>query len=200
MNNLSSGGLAIVVVAALWFLVLMPSFIKNDQGKAKILQTKPKIRESVELKLGPQATEALRAKRVRNLTVVVSPASYLVGALSLLDFATNGASLVIAIFATIIAIASTVAMIRINRNFKILSAQSAKRDLPISLSNTKSISEPVFKNPNAFKPDSLPSQNFLRTGAIEVVTLADVVSIEDAKPATEIDNLDEILRRRRHLG
>jgi hypothetical protein len=31
--NLSSGGLAILVVGALWFLVLLPSFINNDRIK-----------------------------------------------------------------------------------------------------------------------------------------------------------------------
>ena len=120
MNNLSSGGLAIIVVAALWFLVLLPSFIRGDQ----------------------RSNSEARKKK----------------------------------------------------------SSSVRRDFPISLKNQKEASEPSVKNPNAFSPKEVPSQNFLRTGAIEVVQLADVIAINEAKPASEIDSLDEILRRRRHLG
>lgn len=115
--NLSSGGLAIVVVGALWFLVLLPSFIKGDTGKSKDIRDDSIIRRNS------------------------------------------------------------------NRSNKVTE---------VSLED----SEPT----NTFQPSDIPSQNFLRTGAIEIVELAEVVSIEKEKPATEIDSIDEILRRRRHVG
>jgi hypothetical protein len=115
--NLSSGGLAIVVVGALWFLVLLPSFIRGDSAKKQDYREDPVSR--------------------RNL-------------------------------------------IRSNKETQV----------------SKEASEPT----NSFKPSDVPSQNFLRTGAIEIVELAEVVSIETEKPETQIDSIDEILRRRRHVG
>jgi hypothetical protein len=116
--NLSSGGLAILVVGVLWFLVLLPSFIKGEAGEK---------REYKE--------DSIRRADVSKRTKV-----------------------------------------------------------------TKSIEkEAEAVDPStSFQPSVVPNQAFLRTGAIEIVELADVIPIEKDKP--EIDSIDEILRRRRHVG
>lgn len=118
--NLSSGGLAILVVGALWFLVLLPSFIKGETGR--------------------KTDDREKSIRRQNLT-------------------------------------------RPNK----VTAFSVE-------------SEESSDSTNTFQPSTVPSQNFLRTGAIEIVELAEVVSIEKEKPETQIDSIDEILRRRRHVG
>jgi hypothetical protein len=198
--NLSSGGLAILVVGALWFLVLLPSFIRGDQAKQLEPESRPSIRDSVAEKLGPQAASALRAKRTRNFTAALALVAVLVSALSWVEFFTSGTSLVLSIVSAISSVGLAILAIRNQSNFRNLSANSLKRDLPITLTNSKTIEESESKNENSFEPGLVPNQNFLRTGSIEIVDLAEVISIDDAKPESEIGSLDEILRRRRHFG
>jgi hypothetical protein len=40
----------------------------------------------------------------------------------------------------------------------------------------------------------------LKTGAIEIVDMADVVELEPRTQSPEVSSLDEIMRRRRHIG
>lgn len=117
--NLSSGGLAILVVGVLWFLVLLPSFIKGETGEKREYKE-----DSIR-----------RAKQEKKTPPVVSV---------------------------------------------------VKADAKVAFDS------------NSFQPSEIPNQGYLKTGAIEIVELADVVSIEKEKP--EIDSIDEILRRRRHVG
>jgi hypothetical protein len=117
--NLSSGGLAILVVGVLWFLVLLPSFIKGETGEKREYK-EDSIRRSEQ----PKQTRS-------EVAVTETP-------------------------------------------------------------------DQAVVDSNSFKPSEVPNQAYLKTGAIEIVELADVVSIDKEK--TEIDSIDEILRRRRHVG
>ena len=117
--NLSSGGLAILVVGVLWFLVLLPSFIKGETGEKREYK-EDSIRRTKQ------------SKKTRPEVSVIEA-----------DVKAN-------------------------------------------------------EDSNTFQPSVVPNQGYLKTGAIEIVELADVVSIEKEKP--EIDSIDEILRRRRHVG
>jgi hypothetical protein len=107
---------------------------------------------------------------------------------------------VLSIVSAISSVGLAILAIRNQSNFRNLSANSLKRDMPITLTNSKTIEESESKNENSFEPGLVPNQNFLRTGSIEIVDLAEVISIDDAKPESEIGSLDEILRRRRHFG
>ena len=198
--NLSSGGLAILVVGALWFLVLLPSFINGDRSKPTTAIPEASIRETVETKLGPKAAKALKAKRARNYSGATAVIALVVAGLSWADFATTSNSLPLAIFGSLFGLAFIAISIRSHRQFGSLSQDSVKRGLSITLTNNKIVEEPGSDITNSWKPDEIPNQKFLRTGAIEIVELAEVVSIEDAKPKSEIDSIDEILRRRRHIG
>ena len=199
MNNLSSGGLAILVIGVLWFLVLLPSFISSDRSKTSSDFEPVSVRESVEAKLGTRAAKALRAKRARNISLTVSLVGLLVAVLSWAEFASTGGALVPAIVATITAIGFSGLCIRNHKNFQSLAEGAVKRELPITLANSKAFSE-TQETANTFKPQVVPTQNFLKTGAIEIVEMAEVISLDEAKPKSEIDSIDEILRRRRHIG
>lgn len=115
--NLSSGGLAILVVGVLWFLVLLPSFIKGETGEKR----------------------EYKEDSIRKVN------------------------------------------------------QKTKTQVSVTETDVK-----IADDANTFQPSVVPNQAYLKTGAIEIVELADVVSIEKGK--SEIDNIDEILRRRRHVG
>jgi len=199
VNNISSGGLAILVVGALWFLVLLPSFISGDRSKGVANTEKISVRETVDAKLGERAAAAIRAKRARNISLTVAVVGLLIASLSWFDFASTGQSLVMASIASVIALTFAGLSIRHGKNFRNLAQGAVKRDLPIKLTNSK-ITLESEEATNTFKPSDVPNQNFLRTGAIEVVELAEVISLDEAKPQSGIDNIDEILRRRRHIG
>ena len=181
-------------------MVLLPSFIRGDSAKESELEPQPSIRETVAAKLGPQAASALSAKRTRNFTTVLAIVALLVSALSWAEFFSSGSSLVLSIFSAVSSIGLAGLALRNHRNFRNLSAGSLRRDLPMTLTNNKSVGEEESKNENAFEPELVPNQNFLRTGSIEIVDLAEVISIDEVKRNSEIGNLDEILRRRRHFG
>ena len=198
--NLSSGGLAILVVGALWFLVLLPSFINNDRSKSESVRPAVSVRETVEAKLGAKATKALKSKRARNFAGVAAVIALSIAGLSWADFATTSQSLILAISASVFALVLAGLSVRSHRQFARFSEGSLKRDLPITLTNNKIAEEPAVETVAGWKPDEVPNQKFLRTGAIEIVELAEVVSIEDAKPKSDIDSIDEILKRRRHIG
>jgi len=97
---------------------------------------------------------------------------------------------------------------RINRSGQLKSREKNKKAKSQSKAKRRSVTIPQTMpakeipdvNPYAFKPNDVPSQSFLKTGSIEIVNLADVIDIEQAKRESDIDNIDEILRRRRHHG
>jgi hypothetical protein len=198
--NLSSGGLAILVVGALWFLVLLPSFINGEKSKPAFETPERSIRKSVEAKLGVKATKALKAKRSRNYSAVATLIAFGVSALSWADFAATTGSLTPAIVSCVIGLALTGLSIRSHRQYVLLSEGSLKREIPINFTTSKTDDVDLPENRNAWNPDEIPNQKFLRTGSIEIVELAEVVSFDEVKTKSEIDSIDEILRRRRHIG
>jgi hypothetical protein len=119
-------------------------------------------------------------------------------ALSALQLATSGAGLPLTLAVLAIFTFFTWLAVRNQRTLKDLTAPKTSRNF--NYSSPEKAAAKTENNSRSFSPDNVPSQNFLRTGAIEIVELAQVVSLEELKTSTEIDNIDEILRRRRHIG
>lgn len=194
--NLSSGGLAVVAIGAIWFLVFLPSFIRGDKNQAE--ETNKVSAPRVENNLGTRALKALKAKRARTISATLAAISFVVAGLSILELATTGAGLPLSIGSVAVFALFTWLTVRNNRKYGEIISNTSSRNISYSAPLTKkSLPE---QNENTWQPDTIPNQNFLRTGAIEVVELADVVSLEEQKTSTEISNIDEILRRRRHVG
>lgn len=198
--NISSGGLAILAIAAVWFLVFLPSFAKGDQAKVQKRVELQKAREATQVRLGEFAHKALKAKRGRNILISLSAISLAIFVLSLLEFAATANGLVTVLIAGGSSLVFWALFLRANSNFRNMVANSLKRTIPISSPKSKIIDEAPVVESNTWQPTEIPKQSYLQTGSIEIVKFAEVVSIEPRETQNELANIDEILRRRRHVG
>jgi hypothetical protein len=196
--NLSSGGLAILAIAAIWFLVFLPSFVKGE--KIQVAEKPETTKTNVGNRLGERAQQALKARRGRTISATLTTAAFVVTGLSFLEFTTNGTGLPIALGATIATGAFGWLTVRTHNNYRALLSGSVKRVIPITPipATKRAVLDKVEEK--GWQPDELPKQSFLQTGAIEIVELAEVVAIEKIETAEEELKIDEILRRRRHVG
>ena len=199
--NIPSGGLAMVVIAAIWFLVFLPSFMKRDERKGE-------VREKIELgkvitktHLGEQASQAIAVKRGRATFSTVAVVGAIFSVFAGLDFAATGRSLVSGLLALSATALGSVLAISLNRKYKELLTSVATRQVPLTTPVA-----PVIKRANLneitndFTPAEIPDQAYLKTGAIEIVELAEVVEISAEEETPKVESIDEIMRRRRHVG
>lgn len=186
-----------MAIAAIWFLVFLPSFVKSDQTKKN--QTED-IETPNKSNLSEQAIRALRSRRARTISATVAGLSFVVVGLSVLEVISTGTGLPILIGSTLVLSVAAWLTVRAHRNYVELLSGSVRRAVPVvAPTKRRNLEEPQVEEAT-WKPESLPKQTFLQTGAIDIVELAEVVSLETEKPAEEVANIDEILRRRRHVG
>ncbi|MEO0313138.1 MAG: hypothetical protein RL140_368 [Actinomycetota bacterium] len=199
--NIPSSGLAMVVIAAIWFLVFLPSFMKRDELKVQERVQLERGREIAKSHLGEKATRAIAVKRGRATFATVSSVGAIFTIFATLDFVATGRSLVsglVALAATVLSVAATVSL---NKKYKALLASATVRQVPLSTPVAPVIKRAdLTQKNNDFKPVEVPGQTYLKTGAIEIVELAEVVEISAEPEAPKIDSIDEIMRRRRHVG
>ena len=118
-----------------------------------------------------------------------------------LDFAATGRSLVSGLLALSATALGSVLAISLNRKYKELLTSVATRQVPLTTPVA-----PVIKRANLneitndFTPAEIPDQAYLKTGAIEIVELAEVVEISAEEETPKVESIDEIMRRRRHVG
>lgn len=189
-----------MAIAAIWFLVFLPSFVKGDQSKIRERETLRQVQSSATNRLGVQAQQALKARRVRTFFFTSSAISFVVGALASLEVLATASGLPVAIGAFLATGLFVSLSIKANRNYRNLLTGSVKRSVPLSAPRLQQIEPVKTSEANTWQPDALPKQGYLKTGAIEIVNLAEVVSIEKEETAHELESIDEILRRRRHIG
>ena len=197
--NISSGGLAILAIAAIWFLVFLPSFVKGDQSKVTEREKRDEAEVSVKNRLGEHAQRALRARRTRTIFASVSVTAFVVAGLSVLELAVSGSGLPMTIGSVAATAIGVWLTYRAHVNYREMLAGTVRRSVPISTPITTSVSTPALVQ-NTWQPESLPKQSFLQTGAIEIVELAEIVELESSDEVKPEISIDEILRRRRHVG
>ena len=197
--NISSGGLAILAIAGIWFLVFLPSFVKGDQSKTTERERLAEAETSAKNRLGERAQQALSARRTRSILTTVTVVAFVVAGLSVLEFAVSATGLPLAIGSVIATAAGAWFTYRAHLKYRSQLTGSVRRSVPISSPVVAPISK-AQEPQNTWQPENLPKQSFLQTGAIEVVDLAEVVKLETAATATTEISIDEILRRRRHVG
>ena len=198
--NLSSGGLAILAIAAIWFLVFLPSLVNGDQAKKQQLERIQKAEEIAKTRLGERAQAALRMRRTRTIMFALALAAVLVAGLASLELASSGAGLQVVIGAGVTAGIFAVLTIRSNRKYRELLAGSVRRAVPIVAPVIKRANLTPTPETKEWQPESLPKQSYLQTGAIEIVDFAEVTELVSQNVEPETVSIDEILRRRRNVG
>ena len=199
--NIPSGGLAMVVIAAIWFLVFLPSFVKRDERKVEEREKIERGKEITKTHLGEQATQAIAVKRGRATFATVAVVGAVFTVFAGLDFAATGRSLVSGLVALAATALGSVLAISLNRKYKELLTSVATRQVPLATPVAPVIKRAnLEEKTNDFKPAEIPDQAYLKTGAIEIVELAEVVELIDEKESPKVESIDEIMRRRRHVG
>jgi hypothetical protein len=199
--NIPSGGLAMVVIAAIWFLVFLPSFVKRDERKVEERERFERGKEIAKTHLGEQATQAISVKRGRATFATVAVVGAVFTVFAALDFAATGRSLVTGLVAFVATALGSALALSLNRKYKELLTSVAPRQIPLTAPVAPVIQRAnLEEKTNDFKPAEIPAQAYLKTGAIEIVELAEVVELSDAKETPKVESIDEIMRRRRHVG
>ena len=198
--NLSSGGLAILAIAAIWFLVFLPSFVKGDRNKQVAIEKEKSSPEIANQALSESAKNALNARRGRTVSATVAAVTFVVSGLSILEVVVSGSALPLAVGSSVATVLFTWLTVKAHRKYVAVLSGTIRRAVPVSAPTKRSLPEVPSVETKTWQPDELPKQSYLQTGAIEVVELAEVVSIENEKQQEELANIDEILRRRRHVG
>jgi hypothetical protein len=198
--NITSGGLTIVAIGAIWFLVFLPSFIKADSNNASREKVESTSRDLLSEKLGDKASRAIRARRGRSVLATLTLVAFSVSTLSILEFATSGTGLSLAIGAGFAFVTLLGLTIRNHRNYATLVQQAVRRKIVYTRPALQVEKQAHENSSTTWQPVELPRQGFLKTGAIEIVDMADVVELEPRTQSPEVSSLDEIMRRRRHIG
>lgn len=199
--NIPSGGLAMVVIAAIWFLVFLPSFMKRDEQKIIQREQLERGKEIAKTHLGEQATQAIAVKRGRATFATVAVVGAVFSVFATLDFFATGRSLVSGLVALSVTVMGLLLTFALNRKYQELLTSVAVRQVPLSMPIA-----PVIKRANLneknndFTPIEIPGQAYLKTGAIEIVELADLVELSEVEASPKIESIDEIMRRRRQVG
>lgn len=199
--NIPSGGLAMVVIAAIWFLVFLPSFMKRDEQKIIQREQLERGKEIAKTHLGEQATQAIAVKRGRATFATVAVVGAVFSVFATLDFFATGRSLVSGLVALSVTVMGLLLTFSLNRKYQELLTSVAVRQVPLSMPIAPVIKRAKLNEKNNdFTPIEIPGQAYLKTGAIEIVELADVVELSEVEASPKIESIDEIMRRRRQVG
>ena len=188
----------ILAVAAIWFLVFLPSFVKGDASKAESKPQRVKVETEVATQLSERAQMALRARRGRAILAILTATSFVVAGLASLATIADGSGLVVALASGVSTAVFAWLTARSNRNYRELLTGAVRKTIPLTAPKATRVKVEQTENNNGFQPTEVPKQTYLQTGAIEIVELAEVVSLEPKE--VPIESIDEILRRRRNIG
>lgn len=189
-----------MAIAAIWFLVFLPSFVKGESSRQTNFEKIQATQNTPIRKLSEPAKQALRARRVRTVSATIAAVSLVISGLAVLELLATASGLPAAITAAASTFFFSFLTARSHRKYISLLSGSIRRVVPVTPPIKRSnlnAGQPLEKN---WQPEELPKQSYLQTGAIEIVELAEVVSIQNEKAPEELANIDEILRRRRHVG
>jgi hypothetical protein len=192
-----SGGLMLVALAAVWFIVFMPTVGKRNSGKNDAARNRRQSREKVAIGSSPElAKRASRAKVAQFGLAAMAAGSATVAIVSVFQGQSIWASAAV-VFAGVFVVLTRLVSTQASR--AVLRDSNRRTKIGNGLSNEISEKAEEFEvsEDKTWSPNQLPAQAYRsQVGTLENPTLADVVNIEfPGELATE--TLDEILRRRR---
>ena len=187
----------LVALAAVWFIVFLPSVGKKNRDKDEASKGRRERREKLTVNSSPAiANSVARANLFKRSLLVAAGLAAIATFVFVFQGSTLGAAIgvgTVAIFAVLSRVAST-------RASRAISAGSKRRNkIPTGIVGEKveSIDDEEFFDDRAWRPSELPEQAYrVQVGTLETPTLADVVKIEFPREL-DSETLDEILRRRR---
>jgi hypothetical protein len=184
----------LVALAAVWFIVFLPSVTKRNQDKDEVARDRRVRKEKLTVSASPFIAEQVkRAKTKKRLFVSVVVTAAVAGLVALFQGWTIAAVIAVAVAAAS-AVMARLATAKASRAIATGSSRRTKIGSGLEAPLEAEV-EPV--EDSTWKPTQVPAQTYQgRVGTLETATLADVVKIEFSQELDR-ETLDEILRRRR---
>lgn len=187
----------LVALAAVWFIVFLPSVGKKNRDKDEVSRERRERKEKLTANSSPQI--ASRVAKAKNLSRAFLAAAS-VAAVATFVFVFQGSILGAGIgLAAVVSFAVLARVASLRANSAIVSGARRRSKLPTGIVGEKVdyYEDEEFFDDRAWRPNQLPEQAYkAQVGTLENPTLADVVNIEFPREF-DSETLDEILRRRR---
>ena len=187
----------LVALAAVWFIVFLPSLGKRNRDKDDVSRERRERREQLSVNASAETSGLVsKAKKAQRVFLVLAAISVIATIVSVFQGSTLGAGVGAAVAAGFVLL-SRIASARASKAIGSASARRNKIPTGIVGSKIEFEEEQELFDDRSWAPTELPEQAYRsRIGTLENPTLADVVQIEFPG---ELDSktLDEILRRRR---
>lgn len=225
-----SGGLMLAALAAVWFLMFLPSWMSRTNEREKSREDRSAVKQTLaeELSSLPKTEQqkaagvATRALRLKRLTLFIALPAIAVLSWSLAIFASNpevllwaiGSAGVVAV-AIVLNRAANTAYLRALDSSRVSRSRAAQRRANVALlgrdrTSSNSEKQAEQKDPRAWSAPGLPRPLYKGSdGSIEQVTFAEVVELKPSSADESVAkteqllagaSLDEILKRRRANG
>ncbi|WP_138315727.1 hypothetical protein [Rhodoluna limnophila] len=205
MNFNGSGGLMLMIIAALWIWVFVPSWFKRSEERQSERKFAGEIRSELrDAKRNVTGTVAALAERNYRLSVTrrifgTLLLSSIVAAGFLSVQAITDVNLWFAVAGCLAVAALSIATLRkATKQARALVARSHRTRSAIFTEASGGVGVASIADDRAWEPNPLPAPR-QRIGELETPVLAEVISIEPTRTLSS-QELDEILRRRRANG
>ena len=192
-----SGGLMLVALAVVWFIVFLPSVSKRNQDKDELARDRRVRRDRLTAQASPSI--ASQVKRANAAKVAFAAAAALAAIASIVALVLGSAFWPVAGVSAvaIFAFLSRLSALRASRAVSNSANRRTKIGSGLDAQLIGEGEEPELIDDRSWRPTEVPGQTYqAQLGTLENPTLADVVNIESAKDF-DSETLDEILRRRR---
>jgi hypothetical protein len=225
-----SGGLMLAALAAVWFLMFLPSWMSRTNEREKNREDRAAVKQNlVEEVASLSKTEqqrsagyATRALLLKRVTLFIALPAVAILSWSLAILATNpevwlwamGSAAVVAVAIVMNRVANT-AYLRALDSSRVSRSRAAQRRANVALpgrdtTSSNSEKQTEEKDPRAWSAPGLPRPLYKGSdGSIEKVTFAEVVELKPSSADESVAkteqllagaSLDEILKRRRANG
>jgi membrane protein implicated in regulation of membrane protease activity len=192
-----SGGLMLVALAVVWFIVFLPSVSKRGQDKDDLARDRRVRRDRLTAQASP--ITALQVRRSNAAKVTFAAAAAIAAIASIVALFLGSAFWTIAgvSAAAVFAVFSRISALRVARAISTGANRRTKIGSGLDAQLIGEGEEQEFVDDRSWRPTEVPGQTYqAQRGTLESPTLADVVEIEFSQEF-DSETLDEILRRRR---
>jgi hypothetical protein len=187
----------LVALAAVWFIVFLPSVGKKNRDKDDASRDRRERRQKLTANSSPQiASRVAKANNAKRVLLTAAGVAAVATFVAVFQGSILGAGIGLA---AVVSFAVVARIASLRANSAIVSGARRRGKLPAGIVGEKveTYEDEEFFDDRAWRPNELPEQAYkAQVGTLENPTLADVVNIEFPREL-DSETLDEILRRRR---
>jgi membrane protein implicated in regulation of membrane protease activity len=192
-----SGGLMLVALAVVWFIVFLPSVSKRNQDKDELARDRRVRRDRLTAQASPSIASQVKRANVAKVGFAAGAAIAAISSIVAVFLGSTLWTITGVAIAAGFAVFSRIAAMRVSRAVSNSANRRTKIGSGLDAQLIGEGEESELIDDRSWRPTEVPGQTYqAQLGTLENPTLADVVNIESAKDF-DSETLDEILRRRR---